>query len=136
MNKRRKKQWINALTSGRYEQGSGELCTPTNEGDQFCCLGVLTNLYCESKEGRENGAGWNIPKTVGKVNFRGKDSYLHPDVAKWAGFQQNEIMGFPKRSWGKDVVVNKNKDNQIRLSSLNDNGSTFEEIAAVIQENF
>ena len=35
-----KTKWVEALRSGNYEQGKDSL----REGDQFCCLGVLTDL--------------------------------------------------------------------------------------------
>lgn len=36
-----KKKWLKALRSGRYEQGQGQLKTPS---DKFCCLGVLCDI--------------------------------------------------------------------------------------------
>lgn len=36
-----KTEWSTALRSGKYEQGSDELCTVTeNDSFEFCCLGV------------------------------------------------------------------------------------------------
>lgn len=39
-----KELWVNALRSGKFEQGQGRLCTvyPGQE-PSFCCLGVLAN---------------------------------------------------------------------------------------------
>jgi len=39
----KKTKWLEALRSGEYRQGSGELCT----GEAYCCLGV----YAEAVEG-------------------------------------------------------------------------------------
>lgn len=37
-------RWIEALTSGAYEQGSGYLTTKNSDGDEHhCCLGVLVD---------------------------------------------------------------------------------------------
>jgi len=41
MNPEIKQAWIDALTSGEYEQGKGSLLD--NEG-HYCCLGVLCDL--------------------------------------------------------------------------------------------
>lgn len=35
-----KAQWVEALRSGKYQQGYGAL----RKGDQFCCLGVLCDV--------------------------------------------------------------------------------------------
>jgi hypothetical protein len=42
MNKEIKEKWINALRSGKYEQGKSQLRSLSNK---FCCLGVLCDLY-------------------------------------------------------------------------------------------
>ena len=44
MNKEIKKLWIDALRGGEYKKGIGEL-HPSE--DTYCCLGVLTDLYCK-----------------------------------------------------------------------------------------
>ena len=41
MNKEIAEQWVAALRSGRYEKGIGSL----HDGDAFCCLGVLCDLF-------------------------------------------------------------------------------------------
>jgi len=40
MDKELKKKWVDALRSGKYEQGRGYLC---NEG-LYCCVGVLAEI--------------------------------------------------------------------------------------------
>ena len=52
--KKIKQDWINALKSGNYIQGSGQLCNFL-EGDEldeieYCCLGVLGSLLGCSNE--------------------------------------------------------------------------------------
>ena len=42
-----KQKWVQALRSGKYEQGSGRL----REDDCFCCIGVLADIL--------DPAGWN-----------------------------------------------------------------------------
>jgi len=38
------KEWTEALRSGKYKQGRGELRKTSPEGDKFCCLGVKMDL--------------------------------------------------------------------------------------------
>ena len=40
-----KKQWINALRSGKYQQHRGRLC----RDDRHCCLGVGCEILVENK---------------------------------------------------------------------------------------
>ena len=42
MKKDIKKKWIDALRSGKFKQGSGELCNM--ESNKYCCLGVLCEI--------------------------------------------------------------------------------------------
>lgn len=36
-----KQKWVEALRSGKYEQGYGGLCVGGLKGSRYCCLGVL-----------------------------------------------------------------------------------------------
>lgn len=38
LTKKRKRDWLSALKSGNYKQGTGQL---KSEGGSYCCLGVL-----------------------------------------------------------------------------------------------
>ena len=49
-----KKQWVQALRSGEYKQGRGQL----KQGATFCCLGVLCDLAVQSGELGSLGARW------------------------------------------------------------------------------
>jgi len=91
MNKTIKKAWLEALRSGKYKQGFGEL--KTKEG--YCCLGVLCDLYTKSKEGKENKA-----KFVRKGILKNKrysfiengiaERFVTPEsVMRWAGLKSN-----------------------------------------------
>ncbi len=41
LTKKVKKQWLEALRSGKYKQGKDSLIKETNDGFSYCCLGVL-----------------------------------------------------------------------------------------------
>jgi hypothetical protein len=138
-----KQRWIEELRSGRYKQGRGELHrlgTPTRDGDvtedQFCCLGVLSKMCHEA-------GATPAEEKVGNVMEYGEPgdtTYLPLDVIKWAG------MKFEGRRMYLDSVVEETRgiitygatpseDGEINLSIMNDNGSTFEEIADVIEKH-
>jgi len=74
-----KARWVEALRSGKYEQGRGALRSDTN---QFCCLGVLCDLYA-----KETGEKWAEGGAHGEDRFSllGNDLVLPRSVARWAG---------------------------------------------------
>lgn len=112
-----KKKWINALRSGDYEQGRNRLCS--DEG--FCCLGVLCDI---SGLGKWESAGDGAKAYVTPYDDYRQLYSLPASVRNWAGFET--ILMFP------EVFV----DGERRmLSTLNDEGRTFEQIAQLIEEN-
>ncbi len=79
MKKRIKEKWLKDLRSGKFEQGSGELCYHSNEEDldRYCCLGVLA-------------AQKNAPGSMERC-------FLDENQLKWAGLtseQQNKLSRF------------------------------------------
>ena len=111
MNEQVKEKWLSALRSGDYKQTKSCL----HKGDGFCCLGVLCDLY-----GKENELEWE-PNAFysGIYSFQDSTVTLPLSVIEWAGVEDEnpEICETP-------------------LSRLNDNGSTFNEIADLIEEHF
>ena len=108
MNKRIKKLWIKALTSGEYQQGKEQL----RDGDKFCCLGVLCDLYS-----KETGTQWE------GETFLGRDEVLPEPVWSWAGLE------------GGDPVL-PSRFKQASLAAQNDSGSSFGRIADLIERYF
>jgi len=118
MNKEVKAKWIKALRSGEYKQGNLRLRNTDNE---FCCLGVLCDLYAKENE---NGK-WRTPRdsitreTYG-VEFKAGDTVedmscttLPESVVKWADIREKHII--------------------VKLAKLNDaDGCSFKEIADYI----
>lgn len=43
MNPQLKERWLTALRSGEYKQGRE--CLRCSDGDKYCCLGVLADVY-------------------------------------------------------------------------------------------
>lgn len=129
MNEQIKQQWVAELRSGKYKQGIARLHKVTDEGDKFCCLGVLCEIAVR------DGV---IPPPVltqlrtglGKIerfyrygteeDYAG-GGYLPPEVCKWAGLSSPNprvtIDGHPEY-----------------LSTLNDFEATLEEIADLIED--
>ena len=110
MNEQVKEKWLNALRSGDYQQTRQYL----HKEDGFCCLGVLCDLY-----GKEHNVEWNLANSGINYEFQDEPECLPPSVVEWAGVENDnpEICETP-------------------LSRLNDMGSTFNEIADIIEEHF
>lgn len=109
------KRLVTALRSGDYKQGHGRL--RGGDGESFCCLGVA----CDLIQG-ELGVTWSSSDRDGlRYTFLGRVSKLPEKVRKLYGFT----------SYFGDY---RKKDGELcSLSDLNDNGSSFEEIANFIE---
>ena len=99
-----KQAWLTALRSGDYQQGQGYL----RQGDQYCCLGVLCDLY-----GKAVGPEWEAADDDVHA-MHGTESSLPFRVQEWARIAS---------------------PNPLDLVEMNDNGSTFEELANIIEES-
>lgn len=114
MNKEIMQKWIKALRSGNYKQGKFKLRNSKNE---FCCLGVLCNLHAEAHP--------EIARTeYSKGSYMGYSIHLPEDVCKWA--ELSCPGGGFRYETGKIES----------LESLNDNGTSFSDIADIIEENY
>jgi hypothetical protein len=104
------KAWLEALESGRYKQGKGQLRTDLNE---FCCLGVLCDVAVEHFElGKWNDSNQEVYKLNGKESCFD----LHPTLAVMAG------LDYEKQSF---------------YTHANDSlDMNFKQIAGVIRQDF
>ena len=110
MNPQIKQKWVDALRSGDYQQTKGRL----RKEDEFCCLGVLCDLYA-----KENNVEWQHNEVDGY--FYGNHGFIPPSsVVEWSGIADS------------NPLVNDEIDT---LAGLNDRGSTFNEIADLIEEH-
>jgi len=102
-----RKQWAEALRSGKYEQGLGRL----RDGDKFCCLGVACDI---------SGLGeWS--KEIPKGEYMFMTTVLPEAVKEWIGVQHNSPCYY--------------RDDKIRyLAKDNDEGYSFNEIARFIED--
>jgi len=108
MNNDVKAKWIKALRSGKYKQTQGTL----KDKHGFCCMGVLCDLYDTN--------GWGEPKSLGSYRFLGETGLPPKIVSLWADLN----------------VHQKQRRSDKELYQLNDMGSTFLEIADIIEEEF
>jgi len=109
MNREVAEKWIAALRSGEYTQGT-ECLRSLN--DTFCCLGVLCDLAVKS------GVPVRVKMSSDNYQYEGHGELLPLSVMKWSG-----------------VKTNVGDINDSDLTSKNDSGMTFSEIADLIEQN-
>jgi hypothetical protein len=114
--------WCEALESGEYEQGTGQL---RDVGNNFCCLGVLCNLHAQAK-----------PRLAAQqeeiVGYFGEDEFLPKRVMEWSGLKTNNGVFITVEDdpyYGKTNVANE-------LTDMNDSGKTFSYIAKQIRTHW
>jgi hypothetical protein len=131
MNPQIKQKWLNALRSGEYQQTKGFL----RKEDGFCCLGILCDLY-----GKENNVEWNLTNNGHNYKFQESESYLPSSVMEWSGLSGNGKTLSVEQACSqlKRELIHVNLGGETNLpffSGLNDSGSTFNEIADLIEEH-
>lgn len=124
MNPTVKAAWIAALRSGEYKQGYGKLRTNYSTEKEYCCLGVLCDLYIKTSD----EAYWE------GCDFRDKnggDSYILPDsVMQWAELNSSNPLT-------SVVYPEHNDSNKTPMSELNDTLQwNFLQIAKLIEKDF
>ena len=101
----KQKEWLKVLRSGEYIQGVCALSKQHHDGYRYCCLGVANKIF--NFEETDNGYLVDTFHKLGLRDMRGrlKDKFYINDI---------EIHS---------------------LSSMNDNGCSFNEIADYIEQN-
>ena len=128
MNSKIKEVWVNALRSGKYEQGSEKLRSVTG----YCCLGVLCDIYAQ-----EHNTQWE---------FRGDEEINPQPMDYWYFDEHSEFLPESVMNWAElkthnptvriDVEDNEDEDNwyyKDELSNVNDSGYDFSQIANLIE---
>jgi hypothetical protein len=119
MNPEVKARWVAALRSGEYKQGAGQLRTAQQA---FCCLGVLCDLYAKESE-LESWDSFELGREGGDLPA--------DEVCVWAGFPTDEDGRYRSKQYDPQVLIGGVAK---PLSSHNDNGATFAQIAQAIEE--
>ena len=108
-----KMRWLEALRSGKYQQGGGYLRQKSPAGDKFCCLGVLIDILDPN--------GWVDGQMEGVYEHDGRTAIPNLRIEELAGIERKN---FASPDW------------YCRLPAMNDEGNkSFEEIADYIEEN-
>ncbi len=110
MNKDIKTDWLFLLRSGAIDQGTHKL--HIGENDSFCCLGVLCELAVA------HGVIEKAGQAPGNSLYGGHASVLPLPVMKWAELNSNS-----------PTVKGK------YLTTMNDEGESFNEIADLIEKH-
>jgi hypothetical protein len=116
MNTQIKQQWIEALKSKEYQQTTTYL--RTEQG--YCCLGVLCDLYAKEHDDVE----WD-ESNGDDYGFLDEIQILPIKVMQWAGLSNTDPHYV--------VADEETGERNIYLSMVNDEGSSFEEIAQLIE---
>jgi hypothetical protein len=113
MNPEIKKRWVEALRSGKYKQGKHSLA----RGENFCCLGVLCELATKEGVVKRERLG------NGFIYYNSCHSHLPWPVCTWGELQEVN-----------PSIPASSQTTKTTLSELNDTGSTFSEIADLIEK--
>lgn len=132
-----KARWLEALRSGKYEQGRSALNTGGANG-QFCCLGVLCELAVEDGVVTRNQP-WADVETLGndpQFHYDHEGGALPRAVREWAGLAySNPATRVTRGEVFTDLEVPDLQD-RMSLAEINDAGMDFTYIAAVIEREF
>lgn len=118
MNQEVKQLWVAALRSDNYKQGIRNL----RIRDNFCCLGVLCDLF-------DNTLWVGVMGNTGVFTFLDTRAVLPGKVSQWAELGNSQLQE------GNPISISISMDDNLSsLIKMNDNGSSFEEIADVIEK--
>ena len=110
-------KWIAALLSGEYKQAKGKLY----DGEGYCCLGVLCKVL-----------GGEFIKEDSYINHNVKDIWRCEGESEILTLSMKEKAGMSSLSGEYSIGV---ECNDAQLTRDNDDGKTFKEIAAIIDEH-
>lgn len=130
------KEWIEALRSGNYKQGTAELRTidPDGQGACYCCLGVLCDINSDLGEWdghtfvsvEDDGDCAILPLSVSQHLDIPTDGFKF-EVDVLNDFFPEHVVDSAVRDMGDNVTGWAN------LVALNDSGATFEQIAELLE---
>jgi uncharacterized protein YeaC (DUF1315 family) len=131
MNPEIKQKWVDALRSGKYDQGSEKL----RSYQGYCCLGVLCDLYAQEQnvEWEFRGVDEDDRQVLEYWYFDGEGEFLPKSVREWAG------LSISSPQVRVDVTEDDDEDDWFYnddIANLNDTGYTFNDLAKMIQEQF
>ena len=134
-----KRAWIRALRSGEYEQyHQGALSSRRDhhpeEPDQFCCLGVLCDIYIQQNDIDE--AELRLWESRGMLYS--ETELLPTFVYEWAGLSTGSPSVYLDDD-GEPITVTSedayDSYNEHDIADLNDSGYTFRFLADCIEKS-
>lgn len=116
-----KQRWVEALRSGKYEQGIHYLKLDANGTSQYCCLGVLCEIAGKKlvPGGKEEHGATGDEVQVYGVRVK-TESGLYSTATQIPASKTLEQLGL-------------NSNVATSLAEINDDGTNFEEIAKYIE---
>lgn len=115
-------KWLEALESGEYEQGIGQLCEIVRDKNRevkqykYCCLGVASELFCSNKD---------VVISDRYARYCNKSDFAPAKVQEKLKLNDGE----------GSISEEDNLYNGSSLAELNDDGFTFKKIAKFIRNN-
>jgi len=126
---KKQNEWLEALESGKYKQGSDKLCKIDNNEKYYCCLGVgaiILDDPFEISELKFNGSAYFL-ESYRKLGLQNSSGNFINESCINSRLTQDELKFFPNRKPGYSIRS---------LIHLNDDGgATFKEIATFIRVN-
>lgn len=114
------KMWLDALKNGKFPQTTGCL----NDGVGYCCLGVACELYNNNVKYIKMKT-YEPSKDQTVIGYDGFSYFLPKEVQLWLGLRTD---------CGEHTVIDdEGRITFSSLSRLNDEGSSFGEIAKIIE---
>lgn len=124
-----KKLWVNALKSGKYEQGSGRLASVHDDGNMFCCLGVLCDIAVKQGVVPKPTVRDDDSSKYKVLSYEDELNFLPPTVAEWAGLDARPLL--VTRDWETGELCHE------EITEMNDSlGYSFHDLAALIDTQF
>lgn len=120
-----KAEWGEWLLEHENDQGSGALCKIRNDDgkEEFCCLGGLCELAVRAGIVTRTLSPGRTTYDYAAPGERPGSALLPRSVADWAGLGRIDPSVAPPGHGGRTIT----------LSGLNDSGTTFREIWALIE---
>ncbi len=129
-----KEKWLTALRSGEYEQTTQSL---KNDG-RYCCLGVLTDILIKDKiiSGEWFGSCYDgkFINNEGEEENDWADQYLPVMACQKINLSEDPEVLIKEQDRERLKLICFHEHRYSGLSTLNDNGFSFEEIAQYIEE--
>ena len=111
--KQNRKKWIAALRSGEYEQGVKQLCRKTEQGYEYCCLGVLCEVLGVKKQHAKN-----------LIRYKGYRYSLPVEAMKAVGMNTQDGQFIDKE--GETFTL-------VEMNDFNEFNMSFDKIADLIE---